>query len=65
MTDRFDDSTAPRTGSLPVPGATLRYQVRGSGPLVLLIPGGAGETDEGEAAHAEDGTREPAATPHG
>ncbi|MEW2457001.1 alpha/beta fold hydrolase [Streptomyces albus] len=45
MTDRFDDSTAPRTGSLPVPGATLRYQVRGSGPLVLLIPGGAGDAE--------------------
>ncbi|MFH9106795.1 MFS transporter [Streptomyces albus] len=31
----------------------------------LLLRPGSGETDEGEAAHAEDGTREPAATPHG
>ncbi|QEU96706.1 alpha/beta fold hydrolase [Streptomyces kanamyceticus] len=33
---------APTTGSLRVPGATLHYQVRGEGPLLLLIPGGAG-----------------------
>ncbi|MYT29634.1 MULTISPECIES: alpha/beta hydrolase [unclassified Streptomyces] len=34
--------TAPTIGSLPVRGATLHYQVRGRGPLLLLIPGGAG-----------------------
>ncbi|ELS54851.1 alpha/beta fold hydrolase [Streptomyces viridochromogenes] len=34
--------TDPATGSLRVPGATLRYEVRGRGPLLLLIPGGAG-----------------------
>ena len=28
------------TNSLPVPGATLHYEVRGSGPLLLLICGG-------------------------
>src|SRR5919205_4506960 len=26
--------------TLKVPGATLRYEVRGTGPLLLLIPGG-------------------------
>ncbi|MGW2225082.1 alpha/beta fold hydrolase [Streptomyces formicae] len=33
---------APTTGTLRVPGATLHYEVRGEGPLLLLIPGGAG-----------------------
>ncbi|MEV0373590.1 alpha/beta hydrolase [Streptomyces sp. NPDC050636] len=35
--------TTPTTGSLPVNGATLHYEVRGQGPLLLLIPGGAGD----------------------
>ncbi|MEU9713948.1 alpha/beta hydrolase [Streptomyces sp. NPDC047976] len=30
------------TGSLRVNGATLHYEVRGRGPLLLLVPGGAG-----------------------
>ncbi|MFD0369439.1 alpha/beta fold hydrolase [Streptomyces sp. NPDC127114] len=30
-------------GSLAVPGATLHYESRGSGPVLLLIPGGAGD----------------------
>ncbi|MFJ9737194.1 alpha/beta hydrolase [Streptomyces sp. NPDC101166] len=34
--------TAPTIGSLRVNGATLYYEVRGRGPLVLLIPGGTG-----------------------
>ncbi|MFJ2774945.1 alpha/beta hydrolase [Streptomyces sp. NPDC087300] len=34
--------TTPTTGSLRVPGATLHYEVRGNGPLLLLIPGGTG-----------------------
>ncbi|MFK4069489.1 alpha/beta fold hydrolase [Streptomyces sp. NPDC029674] len=34
--------TAPSTGSLRVNGATLHYEVRGQGPLLLLIPGGTG-----------------------
>ncbi|MEV4438660.1 alpha/beta hydrolase [Streptomyces sp. NPDC049577] len=34
--------TTPTTGSLRVPGATLHHEVRGRGPLLLLIPGGAG-----------------------
>ncbi|MCX4780323.1 alpha/beta fold hydrolase [Streptomyces sp. NBC_01264] len=34
--------SAPTTGGLRVPGATLYYEVRGRGPLLLLIPGGTG-----------------------
>ncbi|MFF3673718.1 alpha/beta fold hydrolase [Streptomyces sp. NPDC002120] len=33
---------APTLGGLRVNGATLHYVVRGQGPLLLLIPGGAG-----------------------
>ncbi|MFG2992898.1 alpha/beta fold hydrolase [Streptomyces sp. NPDC048257] len=33
---------APTAGSLRVSGASLHYEVRGRGPLLLLIPGGAG-----------------------
>ncbi|MGW1226718.1 alpha/beta fold hydrolase [Streptomyces sp. NPDC002530] len=36
--------TSPTVGSLRVSGATLRYEVRGRGPLLLLIPGGTGGT---------------------
>ncbi|MFD9395814.1 alpha/beta fold hydrolase [Streptomyces sp. NPDC060000] len=32
-----------RTGTLAVPGATLHYETLGSGPVLLLIPGGAGD----------------------
>jgi hypothetical protein len=31
---------APKTSTLKVPGATLYYEVRGSGPVLLLICGG-------------------------
>ncbi|MER5367257.1 alpha/beta hydrolase [Streptomyces sp. NPDC002722] len=31
------------TGRLKVPGATLYYEVRGQGPLLLLMPGGSGD----------------------
>ncbi|MEU8780450.1 alpha/beta hydrolase [Streptomyces sp. NPDC048637] len=34
--------TDPTAGSLRVNGATLHYEVRGHGPLLLLIPGGSG-----------------------
>ncbi|MEU4464850.1 alpha/beta hydrolase [Streptomyces sp. NPDC024017] len=34
--------TDPTIGSLEVNGATLHYEVRGHGPLLLLIPGGTG-----------------------
>ncbi|MFG3347889.1 alpha/beta fold hydrolase [Streptomyces sp. NPDC048018] len=30
-------------GTVKVPGATLRYEARGSGPVLLLVPGGAGD----------------------
>ncbi|MFJ4920714.1 alpha/beta fold hydrolase [Streptomyces sp. NPDC088725] len=33
-------SEAPEIGTLAVPGATLRYEVRGAGPSLLLIGGG-------------------------
>ncbi|MEU2725938.1 alpha/beta fold hydrolase [Streptomyces smyrnaeus] len=42
MNDRPAGPAEPRVGNLPVPGATLHYEVRGTGPLLLLIPGGAG-----------------------
>ncbi|MET9953178.1 alpha/beta hydrolase [Streptomyces sp. NPDC006339] len=32
-----------KPGRLAVPGATLHYETRGSGPVLLLIPGGAGD----------------------
>jgi pimeloyl-ACP methyl ester carboxylesterase len=31
------------TGGLAAPGATLYYEIRGTGPALLLIPGGGGE----------------------
>ncbi|MEO3887719.1 alpha/beta hydrolase [Nonomuraea sp. B5E05] len=34
--------TDPTTGRLRVDGASLHYEVRGEGPLLLLIPGGTG-----------------------
>ncbi|UZJ32732.1 alpha/beta fold hydrolase [Streptomyces endophytica] len=33
----------PTTGTLDVPGATLHYERRGRGPVLLLIPGGAAD----------------------
>ncbi|WP_280263762.1 alpha/beta fold hydrolase [Nocardia wallacei] len=33
----------PTSHTLAVPGATLYYEVRGSGPVLLLIPGGNGD----------------------
>ncbi|MFI6169658.1 alpha/beta fold hydrolase [Nocardia sp. NPDC051052] len=32
-----------RTGTLKVPGATLYYEVRGTGPVLLLLPGSGGD----------------------
>ncbi|MFF2550308.1 alpha/beta fold hydrolase [Nocardia sp. NPDC058058] len=32
-----------RSDTLRVPGATIHYEVRGTGPLLLLIPGGGGD----------------------
>ncbi|WP_172383309.1 alpha/beta fold hydrolase [Streptomyces sp. MNP-20] len=50
--------TGPTTGSLRVPGATLHYEVRGRGPLLLLIPGGSG------GAAAFDGVADDLAADH-
>jgi pimeloyl-ACP methyl ester carboxylesterase len=36
-TDVLTGNPTTRTGTLPVPGARLHYEVRGSGPLVLLV----------------------------
>ncbi|RMI33789.1 alpha/beta fold hydrolase [Streptomyces triticirhizae] len=33
----------PESGTLEVPGATLYFERRGSGPVLLLVPGGAGD----------------------
>ncbi|WP_371096229.1 alpha/beta fold hydrolase [Streptomyces sanglieri] len=38
-----DHMLPERTGQLKVPGATLYYEVRGQGPLLLLMPGGSGD----------------------
>jgi pimeloyl-ACP methyl ester carboxylesterase len=35
----------PRRARLQVPGADLYYEVRGGGPLLLMIPGGSGDAD--------------------
>ncbi|MEV4560817.1 alpha/beta fold hydrolase [Kitasatospora sp. NPDC049285] len=37
--------SASQTGRLRVPGAVLHYKVRGSGPLLLLLPSGGGDAD--------------------
>lgn len=36
---------APTSGTLQAPGANLYYEVRGTGPVLLLIPGGNGDAD--------------------
>ncbi|MFJ8588455.1 alpha/beta fold hydrolase [Streptomyces sp. NPDC093595] len=41
--------STPTTGTLDVPGATLHYEQRGSGPVLLLIPGGAADAGLYEA----------------
>ncbi|MFE9248645.1 alpha/beta fold hydrolase [Streptomyces sp. NPDC007088] len=41
--DVHASAAAPVPGQLKVPGATLYYEVRGSGPLLLLLPGGGGD----------------------
>jgi len=41
--------TVPATGYLKVPGATLHYQVCGTGPTLLIIQGGARDADRAAA----------------
>ncbi|MFF8442240.1 alpha/beta fold hydrolase [Streptomyces californicus] len=36
-------ATAVRTGRLEAPGATLHYEVRGRGPLLVMVPGGSAD----------------------
>lgn len=48
---------SPTTGSLAVPGATLHYERRGSGPVLLLIPGGAGDAGIYDGMAADLATR--------
>jgi len=45
-----------KEGTLEVPGATLYYKVRGTGPLLLVLQGGYGDADgsEGLAQHLVD-----------
>lgn len=37
--------TGATTGTITVPGATLYYETRGSGPLLLMIPPGSSGAD--------------------
>ncbi|KAB8158390.1 alpha/beta fold hydrolase [Streptomyces sp. 3MP-14] len=48
--------STPEPGTLEVPGATLYFERRGSGPVLLLIPGGAGDAGvfAGLAPHLAD-----------
>ncbi|WP_433787689.1 alpha/beta fold hydrolase [Actinomycetospora sp. CA-101289] len=39
----MDDATSPRTEVVDVPGARLHTEVRGAGPLLLLVVGGNGD----------------------
>ena len=34
-------SSTTRSETMPVPGGDVYYEVRGSGPVLLLMPGGA------------------------
>jgi pimeloyl-ACP methyl ester carboxylesterase len=43
------DTTQAQVADLPVPGASLHYKVRGSGPLLLLLQGGDGDADAADA----------------
>ncbi|OLF11452.1 alpha/beta hydrolase [Actinophytocola xinjiangensis] len=38
-------TTTATTGTLPVPGATLHYEVRGTGPLLLISQSGEGDAN--------------------
>ncbi|MEU3972842.1 alpha/beta fold hydrolase [Streptomyces bacillaris] len=47
------DRTAPRTGLLTVEGATLHHEVRGEGPLLVMMPGGSADAGIYDAIAAE------------
>ncbi|MFI5773128.1 alpha/beta fold hydrolase [Streptomyces sp. NPDC051658] len=62
------DRTVPeRTGHLKVPGATLYYEVRGQGPLLLMLPGGSADAGlyDRMAARLADGWTVAAFDPRG
>jgi pimeloyl-ACP methyl ester carboxylesterase len=48
--------TQTKTATLRVPGAHVHYQVRGSGPVLLIVMGGSGDADaaDGLARHLGD-----------
>jgi pimeloyl-ACP methyl ester carboxylesterase len=43
------DAGTPGSGRIDVPGASLYYTVRGTGPLLLLLQGGTGDADTAAA----------------
>jgi myo-inositol-hexaphosphate 3-phosphohydrolase len=45
--DSVHGSTNTRTGTLDVPGATLYYEVTGTGPLLLISQSGDADTRRG------------------
>ncbi|SCE17911.1 alpha/beta hydrolase [Streptomyces sp. DvalAA-19] len=47
------DRTAPRTGLLTVDGATLHHEVRGEGPLLVMMPGGSADAGIYDAIAAD------------
>jgi pimeloyl-ACP methyl ester carboxylesterase len=51
-----DSMTEPLAATLAVPGATVYYEIRGTGPALLLIPGGNGDVGPYDrvAAHLAD-----------
>src|SRR5215468_9533865 len=50
---------AAKDNSLRVDGATLFYRVRGSGPLLLILPGGDGDADTADALRNDLVARHP------
>jgi pimeloyl-ACP methyl ester carboxylesterase len=59
MPDRFESMKQSTTmkfakdASLRVNGATLLYRVHGSGPLLLILPGGDGDADTADALRSQ------------
>ena len=49
------------TGRLPVPGASLHYEVRGTGPMLLISQSGEGDADRSAALAAASTRIVPAA----
>ena len=47
-TEEQDKLAPKKTGTLQVPGASLYYEVLGSGPTLLIIAGGSGDADSSD-----------------